>query len=68
MSFINFDTSIFWGSKLSSRDVMSHKTILYTSKVKRCEFKQKTQKKQQQQQKKCRGFPNPLYFFRQHLA
>ena len=65
MFLINFDTSIFWGSKSLSRDVIIHKTIWNTSKVKKSEFKQKKKKKW------C-AFPNPLlffiYFFKQYLT
>ena len=61
-SFINFDVSIFWVSKSSSRDVISHRTIYHTSNIKKSEFKPK----------KCWIFPNSLlifiYFFRQYLT
>ena len=38
---MNFDTSIFWRSKLSSRDKICRKTIWHILNVKNIEFKQR---------------------------
>ena len=39
ISLIIFDTSMFWGSNSSSRDIICHKTICHTSNVKKSDFK-----------------------------